>query len=113
VILEAMAAGNCVLLNDHPPNAETAGDAGIYFSGQGGVDDLAHQLQWLLDSPEVVEEYRRRALERARGYSWESVTNEYEELLKAVLDTRRHGPLPPSMLDREPADAETADTAAA
>ncbi len=40
VILEAMAAGNCVLVNDHPPNAETVGDAGIYFSGRGGVDDL-------------------------------------------------------------------------
>ena len=35
VILEAMAAGNCVLVNDHPPNAETVGDAGIYFSGTG------------------------------------------------------------------------------
>jgi hypothetical protein len=29
VILEAMAAGNCVLVNDHRPNAETVGHAGI------------------------------------------------------------------------------------
>ena len=28
VILEALAAGNCVLVNDHAPNAETVGDAG-------------------------------------------------------------------------------------
>ena len=28
VILEAMAAGNCVLVNDHAPNQETVGDAG-------------------------------------------------------------------------------------
>ncbi len=35
MILEAMAAGNCVLVNDHPPNAETVGDAGAYFSGNG------------------------------------------------------------------------------
>ncbi len=113
VILEAMAAGNCVLLNDHPPNAETAGDAGVYFSRQLGVDDLTHQLQWLLDSPGLVEEYRERARERAGGYSWEAVTDEYEAMLEAVLDARRHGPLPPSLLDREPSDANAADSAAA
>ena len=113
VILEAMAAGNCVLLNDHPPNAETAGDAGIYFSGQGGIDDLTHQLQWLLDSPQVVEEYRERARERALSYSWDAVTDQYEALLDAVLGATRHGPLPPALLDREPAGAKAADTAAA
>src|ERR1700758_2970298 len=45
VILEALAAGNCVLVNDHRPNAETVGDAGIYFSGRLGVDDLAVKLE--------------------------------------------------------------------
>ena len=29
VILEALAAGNCVLVNDHAPNVETVGDAGL------------------------------------------------------------------------------------
>ena len=99
VILEAMAAGNCVLLNDHPPNAETAGDAGLYFSGKAGVDALHRQLEWLLASPGVVEEYRGRALERAGGYSWEAVTDQYEQLLEAVLDARRHGPLPAALID--------------
>jgi hypothetical protein len=28
VILEALAAGNCVVANDHAPNLETVGDAG-------------------------------------------------------------------------------------
>ena len=51
VILEAMAAGNCVLVNDHRPNAETVGDAGIYFSGKAGVDDLVVQLRRLLTDP--------------------------------------------------------------
>ena len=66
VILEAMAAGNCVLVNDHRPNAETVGDAGVYFSGAVGVDDLASQLEWLLGDPAAVEKYRDRALERAK-----------------------------------------------
>ena len=37
VILEALVAGNCVLVNDYEPNAETVVDAGVYFSGRQGV----------------------------------------------------------------------------
>jgi glycosyltransferase involved in cell wall biosynthesis len=102
VILEAMAAGNCVLVNDHPPNAETVGDAGIYFSGKAGVGDLAAQLAQLLDDPRLVAEYRQRALMRAQEYSWEAVTDQYEQLLQAVCDARGPGRLPPYLLDREP-----------
>ena len=102
VILEALAAGNCVLVNDHRPNAETVGDAGIYFSGGLGVDDLTVQLERLLNDPELVEDYRRRALERAREYSWDTVTDQYERLLTAVYEARGPGPLPPFLVDREP-----------
>ncbi len=91
VILEALASGNCVLVNDHPPNAETVGDAGVYFSRNGGVDDLAEQLGRLLDEPELVESYRSRALQRAAMYSWEVVTDQYEEMLEAVLARRDPG----------------------
>jgi glycosyltransferase involved in cell wall biosynthesis len=102
VILEAMAAGNCVLVNDHRPNAETVGDAGLYFSGRAGVDDLAAQLQRLLGDQRLVEEYRRRALERARDYSWDVVTEQYEELLRAVRDAQGPGSLPEFLVDQEP-----------
>jgi glycosyltransferase involved in cell wall biosynthesis len=102
VILEAMAAGNCVLVNDHRPNAETVGDAGFYFSGRVGVDDLTVQLDRLLNDPGLVESYRQRALERARDYSWDAVTDQYEQLLTQVREARGPGPLPDSMVDREP-----------
>ncbi len=102
VILEAMAAGNCVLVNDHPPNAETVGDAGAYFSGSSGVDDLTDQLGRLLDEPDLVGVYRHRALERARGYSWDAVADRYEALLNAVCEAAGPGRLPASLLDAEP-----------
>jgi glycosyltransferase involved in cell wall biosynthesis len=102
VILEAMAAGNCVLVNDHRPNAETVGDAGLYFSGRSGAADLAAQLERLLNEPELVAAYRRRALARARDYSWEAVTDQYEDLLKAVMDAQGPGPLPDFLVDQEP-----------
>jgi glycosyltransferase involved in cell wall biosynthesis len=102
VILEALVAGNCVLVNDHRPNAETVGDAGVYFSGQAGVDDLVRQLERLLNDPALVSEYRGRAIERARDYSWEAVTDQYEELLTRVCAARGPGSLPPSLIDQEP-----------
>src|SRR5213076_1268267 len=94
VILEALAAGNCVLVNDHRPNAETVGDAGIYFSGKAGVDDLTRQLERLLADPSIVNAYRSRAIARAQQYSWEAVTDQYEQLLTAVCEARGPGNLP-------------------
>jgi glycosyltransferase involved in cell wall biosynthesis len=99
VILEALAAGNCVLVNDYRPNAETVGDAGVYFSGREGVPDLARQLEWLLDEHTAVEDYRSRALERAKLYSWDAVASAYEQLLLEVSDGTGYGPLPMEKLD--------------
>ena len=97
VILEALVAGNCVLVNDYEPNAETVGDAGVYFSGRQGVLDLTRQLERLLDNPDDVEKYRARARERAEQYSWDAVATAYEQLLLEVGDGTGHGPL---LLDR-------------
>ena len=104
VILEALAAGNCVLVNDHTPNVETVGDAGFYFSGEQGVPDLTAQLERLLDKPETVAAARDRALERAKRYSWDAVTDDYEKLLVAARDAAGPGHLPPELLDPAPAE---------
>jgi glycosyltransferase involved in cell wall biosynthesis len=99
VILEALAAGNCVLVNDHAPNVETVGDAGLTFSGSEGVPSLTAMLERILDEPELVERYRGRARERARRYSWDAVTDEYERLLDAVVALAGPGSLPRELLD--------------
>jgi glycosyltransferase involved in cell wall biosynthesis len=99
VILEALVAGNCVLVNDYEPNAETVGEAGVYFSGPRGVPDLARQLEYLIDHPEEVETYRTRARERAKQYSWDAVATAYEQLLLDVGEGTGHGPLPLDRLD--------------
>jgi glycosyltransferase involved in cell wall biosynthesis len=99
VILESLAAGNCVLVNDYRPNAETVGEAGVYFSGADGVPDLARKLERLLREPDTVEEYRARALERAKLYSWDAVATAYEQLLLEVSESAGPGPLPLDKLD--------------
>jgi glycosyltransferase involved in cell wall biosynthesis len=99
VILEALAAGNCVLVNDHAPNVETVGDAGLHFSGRIGADDLAEQLARLLADPGLVAAYRERARERSRRYSWDRVAGEYERLLEDAQASREPGRLPPELID--------------
>jgi glycosyltransferase involved in cell wall biosynthesis len=99
VILEAMAAGNCVLVNDHAPNVETVGDAGLTFSGRHGVPALAAALERCLDDPDLVARYRERALLRAQEYSWGAVADQYEALLRHVCALRSHGPLPQDLVD--------------
>ena len=90
VIVEALAAGNCVLVSDHPPNLETVGDAGVSFPAQEGVAGLRRKLQHLLDNPELVSEYREKAAERARKYfDWDVVAGQYEDLCNRLANHRR------------------------
>jgi glycosyltransferase involved in cell wall biosynthesis len=99
VILEALAAGNCVLVNDHAPNVETVGNAGLTFSGAEGVRSLTRELERLFDEPELVDRYRARARQRAREYAWEAVTDQYEELLLRACQARGFGALPAELVD--------------
>lgn len=81
VLIEAMAAGNCVVVNDTPANLEVVGDAGIPYPGVQGADGLYQVLRALLDDTDTVESYRSLAQQRARTrYSWEAVTDQYERL---------------------------------
>jgi len=85
VIVEAMAAGNCVVVNDYEPNLETIGDAGLSYPGAEGAAGLRRVLAELLDDPERRARYGVLARERARTvYSWDAVTEAYEQLAQDV-----------------------------
>ncbi|EHN08791.1 Alpha-D-GlcNAc alpha-12-L-rhamnosyltransferase [Patulibacter medicamentivorans] len=101
VILEALASGAAVLVNDHAPNVETIGGAGATFSGAEGAPALSRELERLLQDPERVAELRVAAVERAKAYSWDAVTERYERLLERVVDGRSAGPLDPALVDRD------------
>jgi glycosyltransferase involved in cell wall biosynthesis len=92
VIVEALAAGNCVVVSDHPPNIETVGDAGVSFSAASGADDLREKLRMLLADSDQVQTYRQKAKERAREYyDWEIITDQYEALCAQLLERREKG----------------------
>jgi len=79
-LLEAMSAGNCVLVSDIQENLEAVGEAGCVFRA-GSVDDLHDKISGLLANDGKVQQLRVKARERAKeSYSWERVTDEIETL---------------------------------
>jgi glycosyltransferase involved in cell wall biosynthesis len=75
-LVEAMGYGNCVLVNDTPSNLEVISDSGFAYRGTDGDADLQEKLQQLVNAPDLVAEYRVRALQRAQAhYRWEDVVN--------------------------------------
>lgn len=81
-LIEAMGAGNCALTLRTPENLEVIGEAGLIYDS---VADLTRQLQQVLDHPEMIGEYRLRAMARViRYYNWEQITDQYELLLAGL-----------------------------
>jgi len=83
VLLEQMAFGNCVLVNEIRQNLETIGEAGCSY-GEGAKDNsLKDKLEYLINNPEVRKAYGRKAIEWVRKeYSWNMVVDRYEQLFK-------------------------------
>ena len=83
-LIEAMGRGCLVLYLNTTENAEVAAGAGIPFE-----EDLAEKLRSVLGMTEDERDrYRQRAVERVRDtYSWEKVTDAYEQLLVRLAGT--------------------------
>ncbi len=85
-ILEAMAFGNCVVVNDTPENLETVGPGGLSYPGAGGGAALRARLAELLADPGRVEADRARARRWVeQTYSWDRVTDAYEALFRTLV----------------------------
>ncbi len=88
-LVEAMALGNCVVVNNTPENLETIGDAGLWYDGRRGGLSLREVLARLMAEPQVVEDCRVRGEAYARDhYDWEHVTDLYEQLFQRLLTPR-------------------------
>ena len=94
-LVEAMGFGNCALVNDTPSNLEVIGDTGFSYRGSEGDRDLCQQLQFLLENPGTVSDYRAKAQQRSRAvYRWEDVVSDHLALYQRVLkgDRPSHNP---------------------
>jgi glycosyltransferase involved in cell wall biosynthesis len=84
-LLEAMAAGVPVVVNDTPENLETMGAAGVSYPGDKGAAGLRPVLERLLQDEETARDLGAQALARVRAhYSWDRVTDAYEALFRTL-----------------------------
>jgi glycosyltransferase involved in cell wall biosynthesis len=83
-LLEALAAGNCVLALDVAYNLEVIGDAGLPFSRSSG--SLSAALEKLLQDGSQRAYLRQRATERIKEhYTWEKVVRQYQECFEDMM----------------------------
>jgi glycosyltransferase involved in cell wall biosynthesis len=87
-LIEAMAAGNCVIANGTPENREALQDCGLLYR-MNDVDELRCLLQRTLDDPSLARELGEKASARAAAvYSWETITDQYERLFLDLAKSR-------------------------
>ena len=85
-LVEAMGYGNCVIVNDTPSNLEVIGKAGFSYCGSSGIESLRGILQELLDRPDLVREYRRKASTHAyERYRWEEVVRRHSVMYESTI----------------------------
>lgn len=86
-ILEAMGAGNCVLVSDIAYNVEAVAEAGVQFRSKD-AEDCRKKMQWLADNPGEVSRFRARAAERAQTqFNWDDVVSQYEKIFERLITT--------------------------
>ncbi len=84
-LLDAMAAGVCVLTSDIPENQEVVKGAGFTFR-RGDQDDLERMLDLLIHDPELRRQAAARERERIQGqYLWPAIARLIEATYYKVL----------------------------
>lgn len=87
-LIEAMGRGALVLYLNTPESTEAAGDAAVPFQAKGmpDYDDLAGKLRWAFSlSPAERAAWGNRAMRRVEKlYSWNVVTDAYEDLFRRL-----------------------------
>ncbi|HEX7422627.1 MAG TPA: glycosyltransferase family 4 protein, partial [Terriglobales bacterium] len=84
-LLDAMAAGVCVLTSDIPENNEVVEGAGFTFH-RGDQADLERMLDLLVHNPELRRQSAARERERIQGqYLWPAIARSIETAYYNVL----------------------------
>ena len=105
-LLDAMAAGLCVLASDVPENREAVEGAGYLFRC-GDAKDLADRLQFLIANPAVREAAGKSAAERVREqYRWEDIAENIERAYFELCGPKAVELLPRKPIAREEVTAE-------
>jgi len=95
VLLDQMGFGNCVVVRDSAANSAVVAEAGVKFEDARERESLAEKLNYLIGHPDVVEQYRQRAVARVKeAFGWDRVTDTYEALFQELAETGSAKPRP-------------------
>lgn len=84
-LLQTMASGCFTIAIDNPFNRDVLEHCGIYY--KKNVGDLVEKMKWALENDNKLNELRRRAQKRIRDfYSWDRISEQYEELFYDLHD---------------------------
>jgi glycosyltransferase involved in cell wall biosynthesis len=87
-LVEALGHQNAILAHDVPEHREVLGEAGEYFNHRDSAD-LTGKLSALIQDESRVAGYRQAAARRVRDrYSWEAVTESYEDYFQRLIAGR-------------------------
>ncbi len=79
-LLEAMSYGNCVLGSNIKEISEVVKDKAVVFE-KSNIEDLREKMQYLIDTPDVVKQYKDNASEYiCQKYNWDYITNQTLDL---------------------------------
>lgn len=82
VLVEQLAHGNCIVARSTDSNSEVFQEAALKFDDNR---ELADRMNLILHDGALVERLRASARQRAQSYSWDRVTDQYEEVLKGLV----------------------------
>jgi glycosyltransferase involved in cell wall biosynthesis len=83
--LEALASGTPILMTSIGGIKEYLVDGENGFFIKRDSQDIADKVRKLIDNPKKIELMKINARETALGYSWQSVTQQYINLIKTVV----------------------------
>jgi glycosyltransferase involved in cell wall biosynthesis len=87
VLLDQMGFGNCVVVRDSAANSAVVAEAGVKFENAREVESLGEKLNYLIGHPDVVEEYRGRAVARVKdAFGWGGIADTYEALFQRLVE---------------------------
>ncbi len=86
VLIEALAAGNAVIVNNIPSSVEVIADAAIAYDGKKGSVALSEKLGLLLDDEGLHASLREKSRGRIKAlYLWDTVTEDYLKLFESLV----------------------------
>lgn len=83
VAIEALGFSNCIIASDVQQNIEALGEAGIFFL-KNNVNSLKKKMKNIDENYDIVQLYRKKAIERVKLFSWKEIIDRIETIYQKL-----------------------------